>query len=441
MTDVSPLIHVRDPIHGAIRLSPAELEVVDSPAYQRLRGIKQLGFTDLSFPGATHTRYAHALGATEMAGRMFDAIFPQEGSPLANADRQRLRQMVRLAMLLHDIGHAPMSHAAEFAMPPRRALDLSCYDGQDAAAQATHEDYTVKLILDSELRATLERLYRGQGIDPEDICHLITRRFSARADSFRIGDVDYLPLLGQMVSGELDADRMDYLQRDSYYAGVTYGQFDELWLLNNLTYHLEGGRAYLALSHRAVFAFEDFLLSRYHMFVSVYYHHTTVAFDRMFEHYIRDAPGEIVIPADSAGYLAFDDVALWSALRQSSNHWAKRIVGRKAYRRLLELNAEEAQVDLAALKRAFERAEIDYFDSDSKGVLSKYYGARGADTRIFVVNQTLGRVEPVETYAKVFQRYAQPTRLIRLYCDPARVDDARRLLDQVPLDSQPALPL
>src|SRR3954463_9755895 len=109
-------MHIRDPIHGAIEISPDEGALVDSPQYQRLRNVKQLGFADLAFPGATHTRYAHGLGAMAVATRVFDALAPKLDLP--HGDRDRLRQALRLSVLFHDLGHAPLSHATERIMPP-----------------------------------------------------------------------------------------------------------------------------------------------------------------------------------------------------------------------------------------------------------------------------------------------------------------------------------
>src|SRR3954454_15336284 len=108
-------MHIRDPIHGAIEVNADERALVDSPQYQRLRNVKQLGFADLAFPGATHTRYAHGLGAMAVATRVFEALAPKLGVP--GPERERLRQTLRLAVLFHDLGHAPLSHATERIMP------------------------------------------------------------------------------------------------------------------------------------------------------------------------------------------------------------------------------------------------------------------------------------------------------------------------------------
>ncbi|MCA9673266.1 MAG: HD domain-containing protein [Myxococcales bacterium] len=423
------LISIRDPIHGAIGVTPRELGIVETRAFQRLRTIKQLGFADHAFPGATHTRFAHALGAMEMAARMFDAIF--EGTALPAPDRARLRQALRLAVLLHDIGHAPLSHATERCMPPLRHLGLAELTGAKLAdRQARHEDYTVKLLLDSHLSEALRRTFADDGIDPEDVARLVGGRqlLPERADRFVVGGVDYGPLLGQLVSGELDADRMDYLRRDSYYAGVSYGIFDEQWLLSNLCLHEVDGRAFLALRHRAIFAFEDFLLSRYHMFVSVYYHHTPVGFDTMLSRFIDEEPDVFVLPADSEQYIALDDVSFWMLLRGSRSRWAQRIVHRQPYRRVVELNADEALLELPGVRRALDAEGIDYFIARDEGVLSRYFGAAEKLDPIYIVNSTLGQATRVESYSKLFQRYHQPTRLARLYCQPKQISAARECL-------------
>ena len=110
----APPTEIRDPIHGAVAVDPAERSVVDHPFVQRLRGTRQLGFSHLPFPGATHTRYNHSLGVMHLAGRAYDACFRDK--PFATREARRAyRHCVRLAALCHDLGHAPFSHAAEYS--------------------------------------------------------------------------------------------------------------------------------------------------------------------------------------------------------------------------------------------------------------------------------------------------------------------------------------
>src|SRR5436305_10718159 len=113
-------MHIRDPIHGAIEITADERALVDSPQYQRLRNVKQLGFADLAFPGATHTRYAHGLGAMQVATRVFDTLAARLS--LEKSEHNRFRQTLRLAVLFHDLGHAPLSHATERIMPQAKEL-------------------------------------------------------------------------------------------------------------------------------------------------------------------------------------------------------------------------------------------------------------------------------------------------------------------------------
>src|SRR5215510_9064179 len=118
---------VRDPVHGHIAVADSEVAILDCRAYQRLRAIKQLGFSEFSFPGATHNRYLHSLGVCHLAGAAFDSIFGSfQFSSLTV--RARLRQTARLAALLHDIGHGPLSHASEEVMPPLKDLKIGAYD-------------------------------------------------------------------------------------------------------------------------------------------------------------------------------------------------------------------------------------------------------------------------------------------------------------------------
>jgi HD superfamily phosphohydrolase len=411
-------MHIRDPIHGAIELTADERALVDSPQYQRLRNVKQLGFADLAFPGATHTRYAHGLGAMAMATKVFDVLAP--ALELEPDDRARFRQTLRLAVLFHDLGHAPLSHATEAIMPDVAALRVPEWARDPGERRAGHEDYTLKLLLDSALSAEIRRRYSGRGIEAEHIAGLICGKPSPGTYPYRSRGLDLLPILRQVVSGELDADRMDYLQRDSFFTGVNYGKFDADWIVQNLTAVERDRRVYLALLHRAVFAFEDFLLSRYHMFLSVYFHSTSVGYEVLLQRFCES--GEYALPADPDEYLLHDDVALLGALRASRNPWAKRIVRRQGYRVLMENAPGEDAQELHRMQRQLEAAGVDAFVTVSRGVLSHY----GKEATLWVKSPR-GEV-PIGEYTPLYERYAEAATLARLYVEPERWDEARRLL-------------
>ncbi len=430
-------VQIRDPVHGTLQLSRAEMALVDHPAMQRLRYIKQLGLADLAYPGATHTRYVHSVGTMHVATLMFQAL--TRDYTLAPRDHARLQGTLRLAALFHDVGHAPLSHTTERFMPDVGKLNLGGWQAGDGSRRANHEDYTLKIITDSALSDRIAQLFGDMGVTPEDVATVTASGRVPRADSskrFVVDGRDWLPLLRQCVSSELDADRMDYLLRDAYYAGVAYGRFDLEWLLENLLPVERQGSLSLGLRARAGFGFEDYLLSRYHMFLSVYLHHVPIAYEAMLERYHADAGDELELPADVESYLQCDDVFLLSSLRASNNPWAKRLVERRAYRRVLETKTEAGDVPTDTVERALEAvtaAGIDALTFSVDGSISKYVRAEGSTPEepkgpgLFIVSREAA--VPVEDALPLYQRYGGRIRLARLFADPERADEARAIVD------------
>ncbi len=421
-------MRIRDPIHGTITVSDEEKVVIDSRFYQRLRNVRQLGFGDLAFPGATHTRHAHSLGAMHVASRLFDAVAARSELPAPVI--ARFRAAVRLAVLCHDIGHMPLSHASERIAPARALLRLPAWlppEDPRPDAQATHEDFTAKILLDSSLAPLVREQFAPHALTPEALVALVTGARPAGGVDFSHEGVDWFPLLRALVSGELDADRMDYLMRDSFYTGVNYGRYDFDWIVQNLNPSVKDGKAYLALSRAAAFAFEDFLLSRYHMFVSVYYHHTAVNFDHMLRRYYETAPGEFEIPADPEAFLDCDDVALAYALRRSKNPWAERIVARRGFKLLAQFTERDEGYELSAIASALNEAQVEHFTVESRGVLSKYF-EEGEGPSLYIVDVSSGRLTEVARYTPLYERYSSAVRLSRVYVRPEQLEAARPVL-------------
>ncbi len=437
-------IRIRDPIHGTIRINRAELQLVHHPAYQRLRWIKQLGLADFAYPGATHTRYSHGLGTLHVATSMFDGIVRDYA--LAPDDRARLRQTVRLAALYHDLGHAPLSHTTERFMPPVARLELGDWQRGAADRQASHEDYTLKILTDSSLTPVIQAQLGDAGVAPGDVAALISGRAATEAGwpAFLVDGRDWGPVLAQCISSELDADRMDYLLRDSYFAGVPYGRYDLEWLLDHLRAVDIAGRLYLGLEARSAFTFDDYLLSRFHMFVSVYLHHTPVGYELMLDRYHLDPDCELRLPADPESYLQIDDVFLTHTLRTSKSPWAKRIVERRAYRRVVE--SRQLQVELPeegsplvsppqltaeAIAAGLEQRGIPTLVHTTTGRLSKYGlpAGGGDDPTVYVLEA--GQAIPVADYTPLYRRYAGEIQLRRVYVDPDWHDDALAYAEQM----------
>jgi uncharacterized protein len=433
-------VHIRCPVHGTLPVSVREIRLIDHSAFQRLRNIKQLGFADLAFPGATHTRYSHSLGAMYVATRLFDRLF-QPGD-LPDRVRFRFRQCVRLAMMFHDVGHAPLSHTTERLMPSVGELGLGAFAGGDVRRQATHEDYTLKIVLDSTLGELIGKQFADDGIAPADIAELIAgSTWHQSSTRFRHGGIDYAPVLRQIVSSECDADRMDYLQRDSFFSGVNYGKFDMDWLIDNVAPVEQDGQILLGIKSRAIYSFEDFLLSRFHMFATVYLHYTPVIFEKMLARYFDEARGEFDLPADVEKYCELDDTDLMVTLRRSKNPWARRIVERRAYVLLDEKNemhgAGQAEIPHDELLRRLEDAGIDAIATRSRSVLSKYYGGEGhRGAPMFVLAG--GAPVPLADYTPLYGRYEKPALVKRVFVDPDKRGEARAILDDL-VSSPPPL--
>ena len=433
-------MNIRDAIHGAIEIEKHELPIIDSYFFQRLREIKQTGFAEQSFPGATHNRYIHSLGATHTISQTFQSIFAPEKLKIPASAYQRFRALARFSAMLHDIGHGPLSHTTEFAMPEVSKLKVPGV--KKSNRKASHEDYTLKIILDSPLTPLLEKACAPFGFTPLHIAATIESHLEVPNDFFyeKIDGkkIDFRPILHQLISSELDADRMDYLKRDSFHCGVNYGVFEYDWILSNLTYHINeaDSKCYLALQHRGLYAFEDFLLSRYHMFLMVYLHHKTVIFDEMLSKYLNDPACDYQLPADIEAYSRCTDAQLHSHLTKSTNPWAKRIVEKRPLRMLLETHSGIPNTDKARdqqdrlfkkIKEDLDSRGISYVSSTSVGELSKYFGK--SDHPIFVRYDNLFSEPsfiPLQKCTSLFTQYPNTRSISRLFVNEKDYDQLRK---------------
>ncbi len=365
-------MEVRDPVHGSIHILDQTIPILRDKFFQRLRSIKQLGFSEYVFPGATHTRFLHSIGVMEVGSRAFDKLF--KSHKILGKDYDRLKESLKLACLLHDIGHAPLSHATESVMPKLGALNLpSLYTKDDnLERQASHEDYTLKSIVDSSFRESFNDVESTFGVKPEMVADLI-RGVCSDPAYFTIGNVNYFSLLHQLVSSEMDCDRMDYLLRDSYFCGVSYGNYDLDWLLDNLSICNINGSARLGISERAVVTFDDFLLSRYHMFVMVYFHYRSVCLEQLLMRYFASKNCEYSIPADIDEYLEHDDHYLLKVMRGSPNPYAKAVIQNNIPHKIFESFNEEQLAQLENVESYLKREGLEFIRCSSSGRLSKYY--------------------------------------------------------------------
>ena len=426
-------MEIRDPVHGSIYISDAEVAIIDTQEFQRLRTIKQLGFAEFSFPGATHNRYIHSIGVCHLAGSAFDSIF--RAYPFQKPQHKaRLRQATRLGAMLHDVGHGPLSHTTETVMPQVSQLNVAVYGNRVKERRANHEDYTIKYVTETEIGHMISKHFTD--ITPMHIACLIDRELPAPDDFFMDGSTDLRPILSQIVSSEIDCDRLDYLERDSFFCGTSYGKIDLQWLIQNMSFHRRDDKMYLALNRRALYSFDDFLISRHHMHLMVYFHHKSIIYEEMLNRYLTSPDCTFHLPADIGEYTTFNDYKLYEHLASVKNPWAQRIAQRKPYRMLMELHSEQSAPRMQMIHDKLEAKGIDSIWASSKARLSKYHALQqGAhNPPIFVVDQydRWTPPAPIDESTEIFERY-EGTRVIdRLYVAPEKFQDANRIIGEMP---------
>ncbi len=412
-------MEIRDPVHGSIPINDSEIKILEHPFFQRLRGIKQLGFSEYVFPGATHTRYLHSIGVMNVATLVFNSLFRDQH----HRDILRLKESLRLACLLHDIGHAPLSHSTESVMPMVSALKLPKQFQGSSDRQASHEDYTIKSITDSSFTESFKGVSAEFGVGPTEIAELVIGE-TKNPSYFTVNGVNYFPLLHQLVSSEMDCDRMDYLLRDSYFCGVSYGKFDLDWIIDNLKICIDKDQAFLGISERAISTFDDFLLSRFHMFMMVYFHYRAVCLEQMLLRYFDSSRFEYSIPAEIESYLEHDDTYLHRILRKSQNAWAKRIVMNNIPKKILETFGTIHLDQMHELESYLKAQKIDYIKCSSNGRLSKYYSANSPQDiypmkvmRESSLSKSHRTIKNIQEATNLFQKFSESHAVNRIHCD------------------------
>ncbi len=350
-----PNHRVRCAVHGFIRYSQCERQIIDHRLFQRLRYIRQLALTDLVYPGATHTRFEHSLGVMEMATRIFDRLAAENGAQMEEVFREvdilreqpmaRARQICRLAGLLHDIGHSCFSHATERVI----------HEDSD------HESLAVTLLKTPEyLKNFLDSLFFP------GCAELTASLIKPEPNS-----PPQIQILRDIVSGQVDADRSDYLLRDSLHCGVDYGRFDYRRLIECLTgwRDEDSEELVIGIKRDGIHTFEALILARYQMNTQVYYHRLRRIYDYYLKEYFRSLGKEEFDSPDKI--LAWNDVKAMNRLfndaddpKSAGHKWAKRIVHRQHHRDVFALDEGAGPQEVKVAWKVFKRICQEFQEVD-----------------------------------------------------------------------------
>jgi HD superfamily phosphohydrolase len=388
---MQPVASFRDPIHGFVHADPLEKALIDSRPLQRLRSIRQLGFAHLVFPGAEHSRFGHVLGAMELAGRVYDAVARRSDGVLDPEPQSHTRRLVRATALLHDIGHAPFSHSAEELFE----------DGID------HEQMTARLLASAEIEAVFDRW--GDGLNPQAVIDLLTAPQGATQR-----------LLSQIVSGELDVDKMDYLLRDSLFCGVQYGSYDLARLLDTILplRDPETEEWGLGVFEGGVHALEALVMARYYMFTQVYFNPIGKALELHFNEWLTEQGRRW--PSDPDAFLEETDVTAVTEMQATDSPHARAVIHRQYFPLAFEtrehLSAEE--------KSRFEQilpGLRDEFGSEHILVSRSAKDPHRLGQARVLVKRFDGELEPMEEASHFIRHLARIDRY-RVYTPPQLVD-------------------
>jgi len=413
----------RDPVHNIIRLRTNDdegrlmLRLIDTPEFQRLRRIKQLGLGLYTYQGAEHSRFTHSLGAFHLMTRVLDRL--GEKHEIGADDRTA----ARAAALLHDVGHGSFSHVME------KVLGFH------------HESWTVRVVLSEETE--IGRLLASYSAElPADVAAIIEGKFQPAA-------------LAQLVSSQLDVDRMDYLLRDSLMTGAKYGIYDLEWIINALAIDEEGDRIYVAA--RGLYAVEEYLQARYYMFRQVYFHRTLRSAEAVLRSILRRAlrlleSGETVWRAPDtafekvlrrksltlAEHLEIDDSDVIFHVKQWQRsgdpilgELSRRFVGRRLFKAIdLDMPVAERSDFLSAARECVQRAGFDpdyYFIEDRASDVPyyNYYTAEGVEpkARIYVEDgYARPRIREISEVSEVVRGLQRGYELHRV-CFPSEVKE------------------
>ncbi|MGB9714518.1 MAG: HD domain-containing protein [Candidatus Bathyarchaeales archaeon] len=294
---------IKDPVHGYVYITEKEKEVIDSYPVQRLRRLRQLAGSEYVYPGANHTRFEHSVGVMYLAGKVVEN--PNISRCISGGEAE----MVKVAALLHDVGHGPFSHVFEHLLIKELGK--------------THEDITSWVIEKSELADILNKI----GFEPKEVSKLAVGKLHKPKKAF----------LDQIISSAVDVDKQDFIVRDTHHTGAEYGFIDIFRIIHALDVLGEN----LAVDLGALSALESFIIARIESFKSIYFHRVGRAAQIMLAMAMEEANEELGLTdfKTPEEYLAMDDYTIWTALKSCKK--SSRIIENLERRKMLKCAYEK----------------------------------------------------------------------------------------------------
>lgn len=415
----------RDPIHGFIKVYDVERDIINSIPFQRLRCIHQLGLTHYIYHGAEHTRFGHSLGVMNFASKIFDSIYDRYGDVIrekldwGNDDFRINREKLRIAALLHDIGHSPFSHASEDLFPKSKG-----------GKKQDHTVYSERIVAETRIKAIIDAHTKSTGVSSGSVINILNKKTLGNTDNF----------LKQIYDGELDADRMDYLIRDSLFAGVEYGRFDFDRIIETLgVFEKDDGSLSLGIEERGKHAAEGLILARYFMFLQVYFHNIRRIYDIHLLNLIKEIlHAEIkadTYPSEIDAYLTWDDIKILNYAKVDSSKKTSenvnRIINRQHFIMLDETSDHAQGGEIENFKSRVNKLKKQIGDQniiEDTSLNAPYqFQYRRGEEKLCVIPKRHGRPKDIAIASRLVDSLQEIYKL-RVYVHPSYEDKALPLL-------------